>query len=149
MKVHRRIGAAGSGTSANHVGDVSQRDCFRSGDRSDDGEGKKRKRKVKTVVKKQRNARTKQGKRKRRIISGVESIMVEDSSCGAEAEAEAAVPQDCSDKVRPAEEVQTQVRYKKRKRKVKTTVKTNALGKSKGTQCKANHEEEVSLAVRA
>ena len=52
MKVHRRIGAAGSGASANHAGDVSQRDCFRSGDRSDDGEGKKRKRKVKTIAKK-------------------------------------------------------------------------------------------------
>ena len=40
IKVRQRIGAAGSGASANHVGDVSQRDCFRSGDRSDDGGGK-------------------------------------------------------------------------------------------------------------
>ena len=112
MEVHQRIGSAGSGSSANHVGDVSQRDCFRSGDRSDDGEGMKRKWKVKTIVKKQRNAKTKQGKRKRKNISGGESIMVEDSSCGAEVEAEAAVPQDCSDKVRPAGEVQTQVRYR-------------------------------------
>ena len=119
--MHPRIGA-----------DVSHRDCFRSGDRSDDGEGKKRKRKVKTIVKKQCDEKTKQGKRKRRIISGVESTMVEDSSCGAEAEAEAeaAVPQDCSDKVRAAEEVQTQVRYTKRTRKVKTTVKKTTRGES-------------------
>ena len=136
MKTRGRIGAAGSGTSANHVGNVTQRDCFRSGDRSDDGEGKKRKRKVKTLVKKQRDAKTTQGKRKRRIISGVESIMVEDSSCGAEAEA--AVPQDCSDKVRPAEQVHTQV-IRNGNGKSRELCKSNALGKSKGTQCKANH----------
>ena len=45
----RTIGAAGCGTSAKHVGDASQRHCFRSGDRSDDGEGKTMARKGKRL----------------------------------------------------------------------------------------------------
>ena len=89
------------------------------------------------------------GKPRRRSFIGGESVIEDDRCCGAEAEGQAAVIQDCSDKAVGAPEGQTQVRHKKRKRKVKTTVKNNALGKSKGTQCKANHEEEVSLALRA
>ena len=69
-------------------------------------------------------------RRRGRFIGG-EGVIEDDACCGAKGEGQAAVIQCCSDKPVRAPEGQTQVRHKRRKQKIKTTVNKQRVGKVK------------------